>query len=222
MGTIRPVEEGACQNQCNVEAGAGNTTNNGAQSSSTVENDLNIVKFRKKQKLSLLQYFRIYAPVFAVVAGVVVAGYFFVQHIGVFSIHGRSMEPALNDGDVAVVVQSKQYDTGDVVFFHVPESWKRGEEAKTIVKRIAGKPGDVLLFDGKKFIIGGKQYDLAQKYECTTQPYKTTIPAGKVFVLGDNKEVSIDSRYQFCHGNLEYFLVDEDSFIKFGKLLMKY
>ncbi|HEX7058163.1 MAG TPA: signal peptidase I, partial [Bacilli bacterium] len=80
---------------------------------------------------------------------------------------------------------------GDIVIVHGPESDRR------LVKRIIGLPGDVIdMRDGKLYLNGRELYEPYVKGKTYPNGMKLpyTVPAHKVFVMGDNREVSLDSR----------------------------
>ena len=69
---------------------------------------------------------------------------------------------------------------------------------KYIVKRVIGLPGDTIdIKDGYVHLNGNRleeNYVKGQTFERLGLSYPITIPENKVFVLGDNREVSLDSR----------------------------
>ena len=129
---------------------------------------------------------------------------FVIRMVGV---SGPSMTPTLLDGDY-VLVQSnftyKNVQTGDVVVMLV-----RSYDDQPIVKRVIATEGqtvDINFLEGKVYVDGIlldepyiNEYDL-NPYQTTRDyanglQYPLTVPEGKMFVLGDNRNHSADSRY---------------------------
>jgi signal peptidase I len=85
---------------------------------------------------------------------------------------------------------------GDVVVFHRPASWDVSD--KVLIKRVIGLPGDVLTDRNGVVYINGDQ--LAEPYidpQCTGGTLdlpRTVVPAGDLFVMGDDRCQSADSR----------------------------
>lgn len=108
------------------------------------------------------------------------------------NVVGKSMLPTYSTGDNVLVCKILNPDRGDVVV--VKES-----DGKDIIKRIIGMPGDVLqIVDGDVYI-NGKEYK--EDYLYNNNWYKSGIAKNAIvlgkdeyFVLGDNREVSKDSR----------------------------
>ena len=109
----------------------------------------------------------------------------------VLQIYGSSMNPNLKSGDVVVCFKSDTLNRGDIISFYFNN--------KILVKRVIGTPGDTIEIDeeGNVTVNGTK---LREEYvqnkalgECNiTMPY--TVPQGRVFVIGDNRSESVDSR----------------------------
>lgn len=128
-----------------------------------------------------------------------------------FYIPSGSMEPTLEKGD-RVLVNKVSYDLhdvnrGDVIVFELDPEDVGGDGIKDLIKRVIGLPGDIIetrdgvvyvndraveepyLADG---VITGDPDD-SQNPPITRQ----TVPEGHVYVLGDNRSNSADSRYPY-------------------------
>lgn len=128
------------------------------------------------------------------VAAVVIATLIvFNVFIGVSRVSGQSMEPALSDRQIVFYSRiSDTYERGDIVSIKMPSGEK-------YVKRVIAVEGDsVNIRDGKVFVNGRiseedhvngvtekGNYDIVYPY---------TVKKNTVFVLGDNRENSVDSR----------------------------
>ena len=133
--------------------------------------------------------------------------------VATFSIPSGSMEPTLQIND-RILVDKLSYDLhgigrSDVVVFATPpDEHCAGPPVANLVKRVIGLPGETISLSGGQVFIDGKllaepwlptqtQHDTipgpSLKPYSLQQPYK--IPAGDVFVMGDNRTFSCDSRY---------------------------
>ena len=113
-----------------------------------------------------------------------------------FTIHQVSMEPTLIEGD-RILINRLTYHfrdpkNGDVIVFHSPV--KQGED---LVKRVIAVGGDRVSVSGGKVYVNGvakvEPYLMEQGFE--GDYLETTIPQGKLFVMGDNRNNSGDSRF---------------------------
>ena len=113
--------------------------------------------------------------------------------IGIAVVGGDSMAPTLSDGELVVYLRIvPEYRPGDVVSMRVPSG-------DYYVKRVAAVGGDVIdLRDGSVFINGLEADDPHAEGETAEETgsviYPYSVRQGNVFVLGDNREVSVDSR----------------------------
>lgn len=144
-------------------------------------------KFQKKHRLKLMG---LLAGLGAVAVALLIV---FFLIIGVSKVDGVSMLPTLIDGQTLVYFRlDRNFERGDIVGVDMPN----GEH---YVKRVIGIPGDVVdIHDGEVFVNGQQ---LTEPYiQGKTYPtsgmvvYPITVTEKKVFVLGDNREHSIDSR----------------------------
>lgn len=152
------------------------------------ESDTPKKKKEGKTKLSIFEVFE------AGVAAIVAVTVLFLFCFRVFSVDGPSMKPTLQPDD-RVVVSNVGYKAkqGDIVVLS-----DTGSEQKPIVKRIIAVEGDVvdINFTTGVVTVNGREEHFSD--ELTTQQadiaFPLTVPEGTVFVLGDNRGVSLDSR----------------------------
>ncbi len=113
--------------------------------------------------------------------------------VGFSFVKGDSMEPSLKNGEMVLYLRvGEEYKAGDVVSVRVPEG-------EYYVKRVIAAAGDTIdLRDGKVYI---DEEPLEEKYiKGETVPkegavrYPFTLKEGQIFVMGDNREISKDSR----------------------------
>lgn len=108
-------------------------------------------------------------------------------------VDGESMLPSLKPGEFIVVNRlAYKFDDperGDVIVFHFPRDPKQ-----EFIKRVIGLPGDnVKISRGVVFING---VELAEDYITAPAGYQGewVVPASEIFVMGDNRNNSSDSR----------------------------
>ncbi|MCI9079578.1 MAG: signal peptidase I [Lachnospiraceae bacterium] len=121
------------------------------------------------------------------------------------TIEGGSMEPALKNND-SVIIQKLSYywqDPGryDIIVFPITD---RDEDGKKIyyIKRIIGLPGEIVqIIDGSVYINGKRLDDDIYSDEKIEDPGIAESPVqlaeDEYFVLGDNRNMSTDSRYTY-------------------------
>ena len=118
---------------------------------------------------------------------------FFVQ---ISRVTGHSMDPTFHDGEIVLVnrrfYQMKDVSYGDVV---IAETDRGGNVKEQIIKRVIGKPGDRLEYrDGVMYRNGSEISEPYIKEEMKGEPWKTEVGKDEVFLMGDNRNNSADSR----------------------------
>lgn len=111
--------------------------------------------------------------------------------IPVLHIYGVAMRPTLDAGDIVVCLETEKYERGDLIAFAL--------DNKILVRRVIGLGGDKVSID-KEGVVSVNDQELEEPYilnrdlgQCNISfPY--TVPEGKAFVLGDTRDMAVDSR----------------------------
>lgn len=121
---------------------------------------------------------------------------FFMFFIGQsFLIEGYSMEPTLQSGERILVEKISLYLSelkyGDIVIFQNPRN-----SSQIYIKRVIAIEGDEVLINSGKIYINGKTLNEGYVKEALLFPQyeKIVVPIGHCYVLGDNRNHSLDSR----------------------------
>lgn len=138
----------------------------------------------------------------ALILAIIIRYFFFAPIV----VDGQSMMPTLEHND-RMIVNKIGYTLGepdrfDIVVFHAPEN-------KDYIKRVIGLPGDTLFYKNDVLYINGEPVEepYLEQYKklSTRKPFTPDfhlrdvtgfdkIPEGHIFVLGDNRQHSKDSR----------------------------
>ena len=122
-----------------------------------------------------------------------------------YEIPSSSMENTLRIGDRVMVVKPTiaKPGRGDIITFKDPGGWLPLNEKRhsdILIKRLIGLPGDTVecVGNGAPIVINGVPIDesayLKPGVEPSRSAFSVTVPAGRLFVLGDNRANSADSR----------------------------
>ena len=119
------------------------------------------------------------------------------------TVYGESMEPTFSDNDRIIIGKNTSIERFDIIVFDAPNS------KEYYIKRVIGLPGDKVEMKNDELYINGKKYNepyldkikKSHKYRKITGDFtleeltgKTIVPKDSLFVLGDNRLVSYDSR----------------------------
>lgn len=114
--------------------------------------------------------------------------------IGLSFVKGASMKPTLLENDLVIYLRiNPHYKRGDVVSVRIPSG-------EYYVKRIIAMEGDTVdIRDGKVYLNGkrlSEPYTMNETFEAEDGivRYPCTLTEGQIFVMGDNRPESMDSR----------------------------
>jgi signal peptidase I len=136
-----------------------------------------------------------------------------------FFIPSGSMEPTLMPGDRVLVLKVPYYfhdpRRGDIIVFEDPDPSNEPDrgavggffhwmfqglgvqrpDSEDFIKRVIGLPGDTVSARDGTVIVNGEPLDEPYLTQETADFPKTNVPAGELFVMGDNRGNSLDSRF---------------------------
>mgnify|MGYP003584988351 FL=1 len=123
---------------------------------------------------------------------------FFIRYfiVELYMVEGPSMRPTLVNSERLVVnkfiYRFKQPERGDVLVFRYPR-----DPSRDFIKRVIAVAGDTIeIKDGRVFLNGQLQNE-PYILEKTRSSYSlATVPEGTIFVMGDNRNNSEDSRFK--------------------------
>lgn len=149
-------------------------------------------------------------PILIVVAvGVAILVRAFV--LQTFYIPSQSMQHTLEIND-RVLVNKLVYDfreptRGEVVVFRAPQSWRGDPQETDFIKRVIAVGGDhIVCCDSKhRLMVNGQPLDEPYIFtndngvadEASNQPFDVQVPEGRLWVMGDHRAESGDSREQY-------------------------
>ncbi|WP_077623100.1 signal peptidase I [Sediminibacillus massiliensis] len=138
----------------------------------------------------------------AVLLAFLFRSYLFASYV----VDGKSMEPTLFDENL-IMVNKVAYDLHDIDRFDVIVFHANEEE--DYVKRVIGTPGDTIEYRNDQLYLNGEKVaesyldpfkqgmdlPLTEDFSLEDVTGQKQVPEGKLFVMGDNRRESLDSRY---------------------------
>ena len=150
-----------------------------------LEQELGRVKYRKRYRRVLRS--TIYTLITVAAVAVLVA----TLLLPVLQIYGSSMAPTLSDRDIVLTLKTSKFESGDVIAFYYNN--------KILVKRVIAQAGDWIDITPEGDVyVNGELLDepyLDEKAlgDCNIElPYQ--VPESRIFVMGDHRSISVDSR----------------------------
>lgn len=154
--------------------------------SNEIEQELKRERYKIRYKKILKS--TIYAMVTAAAVAVLIA----TLWMPVLRIYGSSMNPTLKEGEIVVSVKTEDMKPGDIVAFY--------SENKVLVKRYIAGPGSwVNIMEDGTVIVDGVELDepyvTEKSFGISDLEFPYQIPENTYFLMGDHRDVSVDSRH---------------------------
>lgn len=121
-----------------------------------------------------------------------------------YEVVGKSMMPTLYDGDKVFISKISKINRMDVIIFH-------SDQKEDYVKRVIGLPGDTIKYENDVLYVNDKKIEerflynypayqnpeenFTEDFDLEELTGSSKVPPNKLFVLGDNRISSLDSRY---------------------------
>ena len=152
-----------------------------------------------------------------VIAVALVFAFIITQFIRPTLVRGESMYPTLVENDYLIInrlaYKLGQPKDGDIIVFKTNLLQDDGKK-KDLVKRVIATPGQHIKIKDSKVYVDDKLLSEPYIHDNTTSgDIDLVVPEGKVFAMGDNREKSLDSRYE------EVGLVNEKDIM--GKVMVR-
>lgn len=120
---------------------------------------------------------------------------YLILSIFIFStrVEGLSMYPTFNDGNFLITIRAylhDEFELGDIIVFDSENL------NKVLIKRVIGVSGDTIKIEDGKVYRNGTELKEDYINNITLETLEVTVLPGTYFVMGDNRQNSMDSRYE--------------------------
>ena len=150
-----------------------------------LEGELKRVRYKSRYRSVLRS--TIYSLITVAAIAVLVA----TLWLPVLQVYGNSMTPALQNGEIIFTVKMSEFEPGDIIAFYYNN--------KILIKRVIARSGEWVNMDAdgnvyvNETLLDEPYLDEKAFGDCNIElPYQ--VPEGRVFVMGDHRSTSVDSR----------------------------
>ena len=130
-------------------------------------------------------------PFVVIIAIVLLVKQFIVTPI---QVNGDSMYPTLKDGDL-MLLNRLTYQFGSINRFDIVVADK-GDSY--IIKRVIGLPGEHIKYDNNQLFINDELIQEPYLHDVVTEDFEVYLDDNCYFLMGDNRQISLDSRALGC------------------------
>ena len=169
----------------------------GAAGGNNMEELLQVTSEKWEEELKRTEHGKLFArtvrnTVFSLIVVAAFAVLVAVLLLPVLRIYGTSMSPSMEEGNYVISVKGSHFKTGDIIAFYYNN--------KILVKRVIAVSGDWVKIDKNGTVyVNDKKLDEPYvtepaygEYTDIDLPYQ--VPESRVFVMGDHRATSVDSR----------------------------
>lgn len=152
-----------------------------------LEAELSRVKYRQRYRTVLK------STVYTLITVAAIAVLAATLWLPVLQIYGNSMTPTLQDGEIVFSVKTTDLEQGDIIAFYYNN--------KILVKRVIAGPGEwvnICPETGNVFVndvLLDEPYLVERHFGDADIELPFQVPDGKIFVMGDHRSTSVDSRH---------------------------
>lgn len=150
-----------------------------------LESELKRVRYKSRYRSVLRS--TIYSLITVAAIAVLVA----TLWLPVLQVYGNSMTPTLQNGEIIFTVKMSEFEPGDIISFYYNN--------KILIKRVIARSGEWVNMDAdgnvyvNETLLDEPYLDEKAFGDCNIElPYQ--VPEGRVFVMGDHRSTSVDSR----------------------------